>query len=187
MNAGHRRAALALSALGKADRTWILQKLSREERLPLTGLLTDLQRQGIKVPASEMEALLHSAPRSDDSGPTTNAALRPLQRLALMRGDQVFRVLWREPDWLVAVVCGIANWRWLPEFLRMLQDQRASQVQQYMRSQVVDNTAACEALVAAVVERVRRGDGEDAFELAYRPLNGRKRPSTLARLTSWLL
>src|SRR5690242_8923999 len=172
MNAGHRRAALALSALSKADRNWILQSLSKEERLPLAGLLSDLKRQGIKVPASELEGLLRSAPRTDDQGASLNRPLVPLQRLELMRADQVFRVLWREPDWLVAVICGIAKWRWLPDFLRMLQDQRASQVQQYMRSQVVDNTAACEALVAAVVERIARGDGEDGVELAYRPLNG---------------
>lgn len=187
MNEGYRRAALALSALGKADRAWILENLASDERLPLAGLLTDLQRQGIKVPASELEALLQSKPRSDEEGAGTNRPLMPLPRLALMGADQVFRVLWREPDWLVAVICGIAKWRWLPEFLRMLQDQRASQVQQHMRGQVVDNTAACGALVAAVVERITRGDGEDAFELAYRPLKGRKRQSTFARLSSWLL
>jgi len=186
MNAGYRRAALALSALSKADRTWMLAKLSSEERASLAGLLGDLERQGIKVPPSELEALLQDEPRDNAEAPAPDPPLMPLQHLALMNADQVLRALWREPDWLVAIVCGVTQWRWLPDFLGMLEESRARRVQQYMRSQAVDNTAACEALVAAVVERIARGDNEDPFETGYQPKR-RKRQSTLARLTSWLL
>jgi hypothetical protein len=187
MNAGYRRAALALSALSKADRSWILKNLSREERVPLAHLLEDLKRQRIKVPESELEALLESNSPGDDKGPAASAPLTPRQRLAEMSATQVFRVFAQEPDWLVAIICASAKWPWLPEFLRMLEDQRASRVQQYIRSQVVHNIAVCEALVTAVVQRSSRSDGEEAFELPQRRFNRRGRQPTLARLTNWLL
>lgn len=186
MNAGYRRAALTLSALSKADRAWILRKLSSRERVPLASLLSELKRRGIRVPASELETILRSDSRSDDEGASVVRSLTSRQRLAQMGADEVFWVLSREPDWLVAIVCGMAKWLWLPDFLRMLEDERASRVQQYIRSQLVENTAVCEALVAAIVERIVSSDGEASSTLARQPFKRRKRQSTLARLTSWL-
>jgi hypothetical protein len=187
VNPGYRRAALALSALSRADRAWILENLSSEERAPLAALLADLEKQGIKVPASELGSFLESNVPSDAETARPMIPLTSKQRLAQMSAAQVFRVLAREPDWLVAIVCGIAKWRWLREFLSMLEDQRASRVQQYIRSQVIDNAAVCEALVTAVVERSTRADGEEAFELEADLFKRRQRQSTLSRFTSWLL
>ena len=103
MNAGHRRAALALSALAKVDRAWILANLSSEDRVSLAGLLGELRRQGLKVPPSELTAFLQDSPPTDEKASSVKPRLMPLQRLASMRADQVLRVLWCEPDWLVAI------------------------------------------------------------------------------------
>jgi hypothetical protein len=186
MNAGHRRAALALSALARRDRAWLLKNLSSEDRVSLGALLGDLDRQGIKVPPSELTALLQEQTGDQPVPEKAPPRLMPLQRLAAMSATQVLQVLWCEPDWLIALVCGITRWQWLPEFLQMLEAARASQVQQYMRSQVVDNPAACEALVAAVVLRIDRVETDEGFAAEFRPAQ-RKRQSTFARLTSWLL
>jgi hypothetical protein len=187
VNPGYRRAALALSALSKADRVWILKNLSSDERIPLAALLSELERRGIKVPASELQTILESESPPDDEGVGPEQPQTPRERLAQVGADEVFRALSREPDWLVAIVCGMAKWLWLPDFMRMLEDQRASRVQQYIRSQLVENAAVCEALVAAIVERIARNDVADSFRVAPPPLQRRVPQSTLARLTSWLL
>jgi hypothetical protein len=187
VNAGYRRAALALSALGKADRAWILEKLSSAERVPLTTLLSELERRGIKVPASELETIVSSESRIGDEDPGPVRPLTSRQWLAQVGAEEVFHVLSREPDWLIAIVCGMAKWLWLPAFMHMLGDQRASRVQQYVRSQLVENSAVCEALVTAIVERIARHDGAEPFERARRPFQHRKQKSTLGRLTGWLL
>ena len=113
MNAGYRRAALALSALNKDDRAWILENLSSDERIPLATLLTDLERQGIKVPVSEVATLLQKDPGTDEQEPVPVVAITPRERLAEMPVREVFRVLSHEPDWLVGMICGMAKWRWL--------------------------------------------------------------------------
>ena len=44
---GARRAALALHALGKVDRDWLLQRLGPEQRASMTALLNELRSLGI--------------------------------------------------------------------------------------------------------------------------------------------
>ncbi len=64
---GERRAALALHALGRADRDWLLGQLDAAQGQRLAALLTELDGLGAQFDPADIEALLASpTPASDD-------------------------------------------------------------------------------------------------------------------------
>ncbi len=64
---GERRAALALHALGRADREWLLGQLGAEQGQRLAALLTELDGLGARFDPADIEALLAPPmPTSED-------------------------------------------------------------------------------------------------------------------------
>lgn len=164
MTPGFRRAALALSGLSKADRKWILHQLSSDERMPLLGLLRELDRQGIQMSPGEVDALL--TPANERAAAIASDKRSAREQLAQMNAGQVTRLLSHEPDWLIAVICDISKWPWIEEFLRALPQDRVGRIHHHIRNQIVYNPAVCDALVASIVDRVKRGDVEPRLALA---------------------
>lgn len=78
---GLRHAALALHALGAADRDWLLQRLSPTQQQALQDLLAELQELGIPPDQSVIRvALSQTAPTSAHSEQEARALCAALER-----------------------------------------------------------------------------------------------------------
>lgn len=193
MSEGIKRAALALSALDKGDRDWILENLDQAERDRLEGALAEVDEIGAQVSERDMTALFeNTAMPNPAQTPANGSPIDGRQRVIQAEAADMLRVLGAEPDWMVAAVCGMWQWRWLPDFLPMLGIDRAERVGRYMRTQPDHSPAVLDALTEVLDKRLALGEGSPMFDLrAERPaqvLRTRGRlAASFSRLTSWLL
>lgn len=186
-----KRAALALSALGAEDREWILQNLDQSERDRLESVLTEVEGPGPHADGQPMAKPFEDhmvQPPAPSAAPISNGRQRLIQADAL----DVMRVLGDEPDWMVAAVCGMWQWRWLPDLLLMLGEDRAQRVQRYMRTQPDHSNAVLDALTETLGKRLALGTEDGMFvapdDKPVQVLRPRGRLSaSFSRLTSWLL
>lgn len=94
---GHRRAAVALNALGVEDRRLILDALPADDRDTLRGYLAELTALGFEGGEIDAGMLAPSAPANDLSAASPAA---------------MFALLEHEPAGLVAQVLAAQQWRW---------------------------------------------------------------------------
>lgn len=89
------------------------------------------------------------------SAPAAAARLTPRQRLVSAQAREIHALLAAEPDWMVAVVCGLHRWPWLPEFLRLLGHDRAERVMALARACPEPAPGVVRALVDLLGTRLR--------------------------------
>lgn len=203
MSDGIKRAALALSALGPDDREWILHNLDQAERDRLESALAGIDNLGAGTQTRPVAPLFEAHMQADGAqapaapapaAPASAAppALNGRQRLIHADAGDVMGVLGAEPDWMVAAVCGMWQWHWLPDLLRMLGEDRAQRVERYMRTQPDHSGAVLDALTEVLGKRLEQGASGGLFaapeERPVQVMRPRGRlASSFSRLTSWLL
>lgn len=104
---GHRQAAVALHALGDADRAAILTHLPAPDQAVLRDYLDELQALGFQSDGAGL-----SAPDATPAG------------LELASASAVFSVLEHEPAVLVAQVLALQEWPWKAELLALYPSAR---------------------------------------------------------------
>jgi hypothetical protein len=106
----YKRAALCLHGLHETDRSWLLARLSDDQRSQLGTMLQELEKLGIpkerswvpEVPVAENRASSHQAP----------LPLSPIRQLDQAEPSVVKRMLQDEPAPFVAAFLGLHDWSW---------------------------------------------------------------------------
>lgn len=182
MSDGITRAALALSALEKSDRDWILDQLDQVERDRLEQALREIDAVGKRIRPRPVMPNADVAPKRLDSR----------QRVVDANSQDMLRVLAPEPDWMVAAICGMYQWCWLPEFTELLGEQRAERVNRHLRTQPDHGAALREALLKIVSQRLMRTSSETYFDFdldlpEQTPPSRSRLSASLARVANWLM
>lgn len=144
------RAALALHALSGADRGWVLQSLTPQERGTLEPLLQELAQLGVPREAGLFDEVFMPAPVG-----AATAARRtgPLDELDAPAIDALAGMLRLEPPRLTAMLLAARHWPWRRRLLDRLGDELAAQVER-MGAATLTAPALQEALVAEILGRL---------------------------------
>jgi hypothetical protein len=157
---GHRQAAVALHALGEADRMLVLAELPENDQQILRGYLTELDDLGFE--AADTAAAARDLPRAADA-------------LVDARAADVHHLLQAEPASLVAQVLSIQSWRWRTDYLALQTSARRDQ----LRAAAPD-AALPAARAAFLIDGLRqRLEGMPAVVPGTGDQDGRKRPNWL--------
>ena len=108
MSAGYQKAARLLRELDGADREWMLDQFSPEERARLESAMASVGRPETSITPA------HSAKPHEGSAVDEKPAVA---RLAAADVAVVTTLLQGEPDWIVALVLMHTAWPWLPRYL----------------------------------------------------------------------
>ncbi len=120
---GMRQAALALHGLTSTDREWMLARLPVERSTQLQELLDELQDIGISTDPQLIRNALVNDQTSAGQGKSD------LRGMALSP-DQAYAILGNEPNSLIAMILGGAEWPWREDFLSKFTPDRARQIRE---------------------------------------------------------
>lgn len=195
--AGLRHAALALHAMGRADRDWMLSQLGPDERVALRALLDELMQLGVPQDGRLLEAArsgLSASPAPRHDGPAGNAsALAEMDREALiarvaaLTPERVVAVLREEPVVFASHLMRIHPWPWKAAAMSGLGHAHARRIGDAMLA--IDNTSALgeqrEASIMRALCRRAAGFAQDIDAVArvvpQSPLRAHGRASATAR------
>ena len=186
---GYRRAAMTLRALGAADREWLLSQLLPEERGRIATLIEELDKLD---PDAEMQALSDlvrdDVPEPAPPSPELLSPSGPVAVVAQAQPEMMARVLANEPDWLVARVCAIARWPWLPAFIAQLDSVRATRIAALMREAPPAKRTVERALMVAMETRLQGDAHRNGFDglLKAEQLREAGTRGLRSRLARWL-
>ncbi|HEX8611918.1 MAG TPA: hypothetical protein VF800_11580 [Telluria sp.] len=145
---GYRRAAVALHALTRKDRAFILEALPGSDQTALLACLAELDELGFaRDPASLEEVLGSAAPAPAGAG------LGPTERLARATSAQMFALLDDEPSVLVAQVLGVQRWVWGEPCLALFGAARQDKIRAALAAPVAAPARAA-FLVTALAARL---------------------------------
>jgi hypothetical protein len=116
------RAALALHALAEADRAWLLEALSTEERNRLHPLLGELEELGIPRDGGLLETLASGEPQA----PTRER--NALEDLTVAGVRRLAQVLTGEPPRLIGLLVACRPWPWRDQLLSCLPPEVAGEL-----------------------------------------------------------
>ena len=145
-----RKAALALHALSRDDRSWLLRRLMPSMRMPLQSLLKQLQALGIAPGLRPGESLLPPV----DEDPALDADEVALVDTADVR--QIAEVLALQPEQLRVALLDMRPWRWRAGYWDSLSA--------FQRSRLAELSAAAPVLRAAMRAALLHG-----FSMALAP------------------
>lgn len=116
MTDGYHKSALRLSSASPEERTWVLAQLDPEDRVRLAAALQDLRDSA--SPSGPTEGGFSAGPHDDAPYPPVNDALKRV-------GHEAMAALLRdEPDWVIALLVGEAQWPWVEGYLAQLSADR---------------------------------------------------------------
>lgn len=144
------RAALALHALGDANRSWVLQALPADQQHTLHPLLVELKALGIPQDPGLLDELLAQA----EDAPARPTRRAPLEHLEREEVETLARVLAAEPPRLAATLLGLRDWAWREDLLACLGQELAAAIRQAAVTTSVA-PALQETLVAQVLARMQ--------------------------------
>jgi hypothetical protein len=133
---GHRQAAVALHALGDADRRLILDALPAADQDTLRGYLAELTSLGFEGGSGDAALMAPAAPAGDLS------TASPAAMLALLE---------HEPAALVAQVLAVQPWRWSAGLLALCTPARREAIR---AARVVAAPARTRFVLASLGERL---------------------------------
>jgi hypothetical protein len=144
---GHRKAALALHALGRDDRAMVLAALPDADQRILRAHLDELAELGFDASTAEIAL-------RDTCDPT------PHEAIAAADPDDILHIVGNEPAALIGVLLNAGPWAWeaaflarLPAHLRLrLETCRADETQRGQRRAAFVVDAVARALPAGAVE-----------------------------------
>jgi hypothetical protein len=150
---GERKAALALSSLVEADRTWMLERLQEPQRARLVALLDELGTMRVSFDRELLKQLGEPEKPQQAEKPLQP----PMEAHALETADPrpLLDVLEREPDWLVALVLRARAWPWRGALLERLDTERARRVARVPPDAPALRPKAVAALLDALEAKVR--------------------------------
>jgi len=143
-SAGARHAALFLHGIAPADRAWVLDAMSADERASLQALLAELEAVGI---ASDPTSIREALPLSEED------------MLLALRGEglaTVIDALRREPAGLLANWLRVADWPWHEDLLRALEPNHRTRVESALAATGPVPPALRAELIAAVAVCLRQ-------------------------------
>jgi hypothetical protein len=138
-----RKAALALAALGDADRAWMLEQLSPDQARRLRALLRELGRLKLAPDTEALRELTASAPEP-----------APEEGLHSASASRVLALVREEPDWAVAALLRAGRWPWREELLQALGAERRRAIDAVLGSGQEPRARALRAVREALESRL---------------------------------
>lgn len=152
---GHqRRAALALHALERADREWLLDRLEPVQRRSVEGMLVELDELRIPPDRQLLQRAL-AAPRPAAPGATARS------RLDALSVERVHALLRDEPAGLVARLLAAHRWSWTEALIQCFDAPMRRRLGEAAREAAPD--AGSGELEQWLVEDLARRGSDPAF------------------------
>ncbi|WP_100877090.1 hypothetical protein [Janthinobacterium sp. 64] len=168
---GYRQAAIALHAVGAADRRLILAELPTADRITLTGYLRELKELGFDGADADEVLSTPVAPPP---------AVTSLDRIIAATPETMFAIFQYEPASLVAQFLALQDWPWAPAMLDLFPALQRERIRAARPSQVPDVPARRRFVFDAVFARVDGAACQPSQMRHATPL-----VSLLRKMTSW--
>lgn len=135
----YKKAALRLHSLGEADRCWILERLSAEQRLVLESLLSELIELGIPRAALDLQGEGYST--SEEEHDTPQLESQAFSETALTVVDtahpsQITALFAGESDVVVATILSVRSWSWYDAVWNQLDSERRQSIEALLGSAI---------------------------------------------------
>lgn len=147
MNLIYRKIALKLSRLNRSDQKWILTRLAYGQRKLIEKNLKVIRRNNWK-PSGLIEEYSSTTVSGAEFKPSGGAVYKLLNR---QNAETIFKLIEREPDWVVCILIAGNKWTWIGKLLQLMGPERAENVSSMI---IKESESIGPVLKNAVVETI---------------------------------